>query len=824
MTDSAETPHSSGPPVDASGNHAAAKQGIRLPDWLDQPVIWIITVILGVVVLAGGGMPVWARGLILILIGGWAATNPPRETPARLFEAALLTFFAIGLLASFLPASWIGHAAWRADIQQYGVVLPLTNATSPWMAAEAVAQLAAGLLWLYLCWNLRLKHESRKLALWGLAALGAGLSAFAAIGNKMGWKYPLGAEAVNFSFFDNRNQSALWYSITGLIAFGLLVEGLHRRRKRFVLAGILIIPCIPALVLGRSRMALATFALGTLVIVVVRLRRDAGKYIVSVIIPLAIVGVVMVIMFADRDTLARLPGFSVSAPDAANPPAPEDAGTAPDFRVKLWHDTLQLVHAQPAGVGLGQFAEVFPQYRNYSRTYQSVRHPDSDWVWLLGETGWAGVAAAALAVSVLTGRFIGKDGRASGPYRHLAAICAGVFLLHSLVDVPGHRFGTWMLAGWLLAIAAPDSASPAISMVPRLVWRWLGIILCVVGMLWLMAEIGLPFESNLVVERADAQSDEALASQDVDKLLAAVKQGMAIQPLNWRPYFQRARAELFFQGNSEAALNDYRIARFLEPMQARVAYTEGLDWEKTNHLRAFAAWREALHREDPVPEGLWRNIANELQNWPDGDDYISILSKTRPDFRFEFLNWITTPVRAAAEMSAETQNDPELTAYTPAQRMTLLEHWASLDGTGALAYLHSHPQIVKNTWKIEIIALAASGHRSDAFNLARAHLTPLPLPDLALEIDKQDEASLRAYFQNDQTDLAIGVALVKLQIKSEKLDDALATLRMLAKQPSPPPFVSWWMADLLARHGKLDEAWDALQPYLAHEHDLENKK
>jgi hypothetical protein len=787
-----------------------------LPDWLDQPVIWMITAVLGAVVLAGGGMPVWARGLVLIIIGGWAFYQPPRETPSRLFEGALLALLAVTLLSSFLPAAWINHAAWRADIKQFGLVLPVTNATAPWVAAEAITQLVAGLLWLYLCWNLRLKHESRKLALWGLAAVGAALSALAAAGNILGWKYPLGAEAVNFSYFDNRNQSALWYSLAGLIAFGLLIEGLHRRRKRFVLAGLFLIPCAMALVMGRSRMALASFAVGTIVIVVVRLKRDAGKYIVSVIIPLGLAGVAAFIMFSDRDTLARVPGFSMAAT------APEPAGVAPDFRVLLWHDTLKLAQAQPAGVGLGQFAYVFPQYRDYSRSYQSVRHPDSDWMWLLGETGWAGVAAAALAVGVLAGRFIGKDGRTSGPYRHLAAICAGMFLLHSIVDVPAHRFGTWMLAGWLLAIAAPDTQAPARTFLPNFLWRWTGVFLVVVGVFWVVTVGGMPFESTVAAERANAQSDAALANQDVDQLQAAIKLGMAIAPLQWRPYFQRARAELFFQGNPAAALNDYRTARFLEPTQARIPYTEGLDWELMDHVQAFAAWREALHREDPVPEGLWRNIANELQKWPDGDDYASILSKTRPDFRFEYLIWQNTPARIMAEMAAEIENDPQLTAYTPAQRMTLLEHWASLDGPGALAYLRNHPQIVKNAWQMEITALAASGDRSAAFNLARNHLAPLPLPDLPVEYNK-DEAGLRVYFQNDPTDLAIGVALVKLQMQSRKVDDALATLKVMANQPSPPPFVSWWIADLLAQQGKLDEAWNALQPYLAYEHNLENK-
>ena len=810
MTDAAKRPVSSStPPFVKDGTKERALPSHRSP-YLEQPEIWVVPIVLAVVVLAGGGTPIWARALVLIVNGGWILVRPPKETPSRWFEIALLALFGLGVFSSFAPVSWLRHMVWRDDLAGYGVKLPATNATAPWLAAEAVAQFVAGAAWLYACWNIRLTHESRKLALWTLAVLTAVLSTGAALGNLFQKKYPLGLEAMNFSYFPNRNESALWYCLGGIVAFGLLIEGLHRRRPRFMLAGALLVPCLLALVTGRSRMAMALFAAGTVAVLLVRLGRKSGKYIMGVLVPLAVLGVTMLIFFGDNDTLRRLPGFS-------------DASTSPEFRLKLWHDTVDLAKAQPVGVGLDQFEDVFPQYRREALTFQAVRHPDSDWMWLLGETGWLGLVAGMLAVGALAAVLLGKDARTSGPYRNLAALCIGLFLLNSLANVPAHRLGTWLLAPWLLAIAAPDQENPSKSIVPRFVWRLAGVALLLVGGAWLVAQAGWPLNSTLIAARAQEQAGQALVAKDGDALLAAAAAGASVRPLTWWPYFQRARGELVYQNNPEAALNDFRIARFLEPVWAQVPYLEGMLWERTNHVQAVAAWREALTRQADVPEGLWRTIWDELHTWgPEGEDYASILSRENPLYRWEFLTSQVSLQRFPAELADELALDPELIRYTAAQRRDLLVRWAEIDGPAALAYLNSHPKVVTDSWQISMAAFVASGHRGDALKLAREHFPALEVPKLSL-YGPSDEASLQERFKDDPTDLEVGVALLHSELDAKDDAAALATIEILAQQHNPPPFVSWWHAELLARAGRTDEAWDAFQPYMEYQRQLAAK-
>jgi hypothetical protein len=762
-------------------------------------------VILVVVVLAGGGTPVWARGLVLAATGLWIVFQPPKETPSRFFEISALVFLVISLGASFFPATWLGAAPWRGDLAHLGAILPATNATSPWLAGEALAQLLAGLAWFYACWNLRLEHEARKRALWALAAVAAVLSAGAVVGNWLKLKYPLGAEAMNFSYFPNRNQSALWYCLGGLVAFGLLLDGLHRRRGRLFVAGGMLLPCVAALVLGRSRMAMALFALGMVAIVVERLRGKAGVYLLRLVLPLGLLGMGLMLGFADHDTLNRLDVFGAGQ-------------STPDFRLSLWHDTFNLAKAQPAGVGLGQFAQVFPQYRFYSITYQTVRHPDSDWVWLLGETGWAGLVAALLALGALAKIYFGKRWAACGPYRHLAAICAALFFMHSLVDVPGHRWGTWMLMAFLAGVAAPDGEdfTPTFSWAPRWLWRVLGVVLLGLGGAWIAAQAGLPTSVELVEQRAQAAADAAMIKKDGPALLAAANRAVAVEPMLWRPYQLRALAKLNYQNNPTAALDDFRLARLIEPTWARVPFTEGVAWEPYDHTRAFAAWREAVHRADVTPEGLWRNIYDRLSLWPDGEDYGSILSKSQVLFRWEFLTKQVSAKRLPSEMADELSADPELARYNNSQRMDLLKRWALVDGKAALAFLNKHPKLIDNSWMIEASAYASTGQPGQALALARQHLAPQPISEMNY-YGPADEDSVQLNFEAHPDNLKTGATLARLQLQAKKYAAAATTLRAMAQLPNPPMFVYWNLAEALAQSGQVAEAWVALQPYLEHE-------
>jgi hypothetical protein len=774
--------------------------------WKERPEIWYILAGLGLIVLAGGGTPVWARALVLLGAGAWICKRPPTETPSRIFDAAVLVLLGVALVSSFAPSAWFGWPSWRAGATELGVLLPKTNAPSPWLAAEAFAQLVAGLCWLYAWWSLRLEHEHRKWALWGLAGLTTLLAIGVILGSVFGVKYPLAQEARIFSYFPNRNQSALWFCIGGVVGFGMLLESMPRRKRvSAIIAGVMIVVCLIALIFSLSRMALALFSVGCVLVVVVRFGRDAGNYVLRLLVPLAIFGVSLLVFF-ERDTLERFYVFGGTGPEK-------------EFRPELWLDTLGLANAQPAGAGLGQFEDVYPQYREHARTFQAVLHPDSDWFWLLGETGWAGVTAAAVAVGALLTVFLGREARASGPYRHLASLCAALFFVHSLVDVPAHRFGTWLLAAWLMALGAPERGLIR-PLIPRLVFRLVGVALVAVGVVWLAAAAGMPWETTSWEDRAMASSEAAIAAGDPAAAIAATNAVMKVRPMRWWPYYQQARAELTLNDDQAGALADFRRARYLEPTWAGLPFQEGYLWAPYDPALAYAAWREAVQRDSEVPEGTWHSIAEALRGLPDGEDYLSNLSRTSPKFRYEYLMG-AAPARFLTEWADELNLDPQLARYhdMPEQRQALLERWASLDGAAALAFLQSHPRAAAEGWLVELRALANIGKYREALALAQQRLPEVALPDFpnSDRYDGDSEADLTSMFHGNPQELDLAVALLKRQLATKEADKAMETLDLLMALKQPPPFVSWWRAKLLADTGKDTEAWAALQPYLEYE-------
>jgi len=148
--------------------------------------------------------------------------------------------------------------------------------------------------------------------------------------------------------------------------------------------------------------------------------------------------------------------------------------------------------------------------------------------------------------------------------------------------------------------------------------------------------------------------------------------------------------------------------------------------------------------------------------------------------------------------------------------------WAEIDGTAALAFLDQHPKVVNESWQISMTAQVAIGRRGEAFKIARDHLPVMEVPQLT-HFGPTDVESLQQRFKEDPTDLETGVALLQSQLETKNDAAALATIEIMVKQHNPPPFVSWWHAELLARAGRLDEAWDAFQPFMEYERQLAAK-
>ena len=106
------------------------------------------------------------------------------------------------------------------------------------------------------------------------------------------------------------------------------------------------------------------------------------------------------------------------------------------------------------GVGLGSFEDVFPLFRTASASPVRAGHPESDWLWLVCESGLpTGLLVWGIALTLGLRCWREKD--AVG----LAALA--VVVAHGLLDVPAHSAPVFYLAAALAGVGRAGSASPA---------------------------------------------------------------------------------------------------------------------------------------------------------------------------------------------------------------------------------------------------------------------------------------------------------------------------------------------------------------------------
>ncbi len=750
----------------------------------------------------GGGTPWWAQALVLVAFGAVAAWRPPQQSPGRSFDIALAGLvLACGVALLPFPEGWARPRWWGEAANQFGIGLPATISPQPWLTAENLALLIGGIVAFYVIWNRPVDRRREKRLLWAFVLSVAVLALGVILGRSLGLKYPLGQEAPVFSYFPNRNQSSTLYCMAAVAAFGLTLESIRRREWGALWAAVAGALLTVALVLSLSRVGLALFVLGCLLLLLTRSRLSGLSFVVKVGLPVVLI-IASLVVFLSRDNVPRITS------------AWQTAGTSAermDFRVRVYQDASRLIGDQPwAGTGLGNFAYVFPQYREHSANYQSIRHPESDWVWIATEAGLPGLVFAALAVLLLMRALIPPDGEV-WPYRLIPGVCAVLFLLHGLVDVAGHRFGSLLVAFFLFRLACPQAAGKR-SLFPAWAFRVAGVVLVLVGAAWLVSPlVKAPLHSDARLALAQSQAGEALARRAPQEAKAALAPALAVLPLRWELHFLDARADLLNRSGPEA-LEAFRRARFLEPVAASVALAEGEAWLPISPRLAYQAWREALAREYDIPRDMWRIMMERADEHPRFAPYISQLSRLDSARRFVFL-MRQPPKVFASELALDLRASPRLILFSPDQRTALMRRWVEFGGAAqVLAYLDGQGGGIPQAGRVRAEALAALKRYDEAVSAAREALGQPDLPAFS-RFESESLASLQALYKSSGNDVIVGAAILKKQMSNGQIRDALLTANRLITMPQVPPCVHYWRAEILQQTGAPEDAWRSWEAY-----------
>ncbi|MEA3213712.1 MAG: hypothetical protein QOE70_6769 [Chthoniobacter sp.] len=362
----------------------------------------------------------------------------------------MITLLAILLLKEFAPAAWFGTTRWRKDlVDGLGLDLPWTHHPEPGRAFDALLTWAVAGIWFLWVRTLAVEREHRVVLGWALfaaAAVVVGISfatrhldpeAIYGLRYTPGWK--------GFGPFPNRNHTADLLAMGMVLGCGCATWAGSRQKWTMFGAAILLVGFIfVGLLSTQSRGGLLAAGIGTLFFLLLSLLKVRSKRALAAALS-GLLGVA---------ALALLWGTSVFG--RFQPPEGVQADSAQ--RVHIWMDALTMWRDAPLfGHGLETFAQLIGDYQTLRLEENVILHPESSWLLWLVELGIVPVLLGLIALLVFGSRHL----REAFTHRRGFFLRAGAFsavaviLVHSLIDVPAHRWGTVGFALAALALACP---------------------------------------------------------------------------------------------------------------------------------------------------------------------------------------------------------------------------------------------------------------------------------------------------------------------------------------------------------------------------------
>jgi O-antigen ligase len=750
----------------------------------------------------GGATQKWAEGIVVGLLGFFLLLRPPRLSLGLASNTVFVLFAGVGAIA-FLPARWFFLPAWRSIlVGDFGTSLPQTASAQPWISLTCLLSLIAGASWLYLVstqeLDLRAVRFQLRLFVTGIVLLAAiSILFYMAHFSPSFWINVRG-----FGPFPNRNQTGDLLGITAIVLLACGQDDLRHSRKRWMLWLIGLGILITAIILNFSRAGVIILVGGSaLWIAVVAFRvRSRARLALGVSFLLLLFSALLVLGGATVERFHILQSG--------------DSSALADFRWKIFHDAFDLIRASPwCGVGLGNFEALFATFRRESITEMRVLHPESDWIWLWTELGWPAVLLAMVGAALLVRHVLPLKEGTNQRFRLAALVGAVCFAAHGLVDVSGHRVGTAYAGLFLLGAALHRPLSLKRSVIVPLIFRLVGVGLLISGISWTMAERKktlLPGSVGVTVVKE--LSPVAIRGRNFAEAIALNTRALEWAPLDWQLYFARALAEVEAK-QADAALDDFRRARFLEPNSWEVPLAEGTAWLATQPIYAATAWREALRRTQSESHrlGVYASMLEKaaIEN-PEVGRILEEIGVTRHDLVLAYLSRVSGD-RFNQELQRFLKNDPDLHTLTEPEKLAIFTLWSERGDADELArQVEEHPDWMAAAWLGVAKSKAARNDFRTAYQLTQKYGEAVAMPRLN-ESGSLEELQNRYYASPDN--YATGYALYRQQMQRGRVDDALLTARHFSERAKAPAYFHFLEAQAWAEKQNWERAWKAWLAY-----------
>ena len=745
----------------------------------------------------GGATQKWSEGIVVALLGLILLVHPPKFSLGPALNVIVLALLACAATA-FLPAHWFAQPAWRmALVEDFGINLPRTLSPQPWISLGCFISFLAALSWLYYVsavdLDLRDVRTQLRIFAFGIAVLAALCIALHYAHTAL----PFWHNERGFGPFPNRNQTANLFGLTAIVILACGQEDIRHGRKRWLVWLIALAIIVVGILLDFSRAGVLLLVAGSACWLGAFALRKGSAARIALGLSVLLVLLTAMLLFGGQ-TFER---FNLRA---------GDTGMASDLRWAIYRDAIQLIRASPwAGIGLGNFDEVFAVFRDASLTSARTIHPESDWFWLWVEAGWPAVVLTLAGIALLIRRVFPLQEGTNQRFRIAALIAALLFVLHGMVDVSGHRIGTAFAGIFLLGLALrrPAELRPSIS-VP-IVFRFLGIVFLTAGIAWVFAtRYERPLPGAVGVENEMRLATAANRGRNFSEAIERTTRALEWAPLRWQLYFLRALGKVGARVPLSEAVDDFRRARFLEPNVYEVPFEEGNVWVGASQpALALIAWREALRRAgNQRAEVYGRMLATARQSSPRVHEGLEEFGMVHHELALIYLEHSSGALFMSA-LQRFLEYDPGLQTFTPKEKITFFKHWAERgDPAELVRAVETHPEWMSDGWRGVAKYHASRNDFRTAFQIAQRYGGSPALPPVA---EGSSIDLLRQALHANPNNYGLGFQLFHEQMKQEQTDEALQTVRHFTKMPGCPRYFHFLEAEAWAAKGNWERALES---------------
>lgn len=743
------------------------------------------------------------------MMGVLFVISPPQHPMKRGTGWVMLAFFTVTLTA-FLPASWFGIPTWRIDLVEAGLALPRTLSPQPSISFDYVALLGAGLLWIYYLSGRAWEKEDR---LYAMRAVGIFLLAFTAsslLCHVLQWMPPLWEGQHFFGPIANRNQMALILCLAALVTTGCgyyEFNGRHKLCAAFWATGLPFV--FAGLVINGSRAGVLLFfgGLGAWIAVISVKKRSVGTFAVagSALLLLA----ATFFLYGGR-TLERL---KTSDEDLTSIVKGET-------RFEIFGETLELITVAPFfGTGFGNFAPIYALHRDLEKSsvLSRVAQPDNDWLWLATEAGLVGLVLAILTIVLLAFRAfpLSERKRQSDRTTNLrlsALVCAGLFCVDGLVNIPGHRMAVFLIGALLFALALHSNRRRRTNRLLTPFYRVAGVAVIVVGLAWIGATVtGRVLPGTVGIENLTMKASQAQQDERFEEALDLINRAIRLEPLRYRHYSKRAVYAAEGGRPLEEAVRDFAIARKLEPSHPIISLGEAEFWLGLRPVYAIPALEDAMRRQPPVAGFFFHKMMERSGIDPRFGRALAELALSDPELQMKYFI-AASPKEIAAQLKRIVADDPALGKWNRTQRRWLFSYWYAMGDRDALvAELLSRPDWREAGWRELCKHYCAMKDFEAALKIAKEDI---PVPVLPRLFESRSAEELRAAFVLSPSDVSVGIRLYQAETLSDNLEGAVRALEKSTELPDCPDYVFYLLAEAREKMALFERAWESLEIYL----------